>query len=92
MKWVTLNIEDCSDSFSFELSESRGINLSTSSYGGLGICNGAIITHAYDDSAGGDTFFDGNRNLPVDGAYRFTGTWEDDANTQYRFAAPLEVV
>lgn len=59
--------------------------------GGLGICRGAIITHAYDDAIGGDTFFDGSNSRPSDGAYKMTGDWEDDETTQYHYAAPIEV-
>ena len=59
--------------------------------GGLGICRGAIITHAYDDAMGGDTFFDGGDTIPSDGAYKLTGDWEDDETTQYHYVAPIEV-
>ncbi len=59
--------------------------------GGLGICKGAVLTHAYDDVMGGDTFFDGAETVPKDGGYSLSGDWEDDESTQYRYSMPLEV-
>ena len=59
--------------------------------GGLGICKGAVLTHAYDDVMGGDTFFDGAETVPEDGGYSLSGDWEDDESTQYRYSMPLEV-
>ena len=59
--------------------------------GGLGICKGAVLTHAYDDVMGGDTFFDGAETVPEDGGYLLSGDWEDDESTQYRYSMPLKV-
>ena len=59
--------------------------------GGLGLCRGAVLTHAYDDLIGGDTMFDGAETVPEDGAYLLSGDWEDDESTQYRYSMPLEV-
>ena len=59
--------------------------------GGLGVCKGAVLTHAYDDVMGGDTFFDGAETEPADGGYSLSGDWEDDEATQYRYSLPLEV-
>ena len=59
--------------------------------GGLGVCKGAVLTHAYDDVMGGDTFFDGAETVPEDGGYSLSGDWEDDESTQYRYSMPLEV-
>ncbi|MBR4258160.1 MAG: hypothetical protein IKQ17_03930, partial [Kiritimatiellae bacterium] len=59
--------------------------------GGLGVCKGAVLTHAYDDVMGGDTFFDGAETVPEDGGYSLSGDWEDDESTKYRYSMPLEV-
>ena len=48
-----------------------------------------VLTHAYDDAAGGDTLFDGAETVPVMGDYEITGTITDDETTEYRYTAPL---
>ena len=59
--------------------------------GGMGVGNGAVFTHAFDDTLGGDTFFDGGATRPSEGEYALSGTWEYDEATQYRYEAPHEI-
>lgn len=59
--------------------------------GATGICSGAIFTHAYDDTVGGDTFFDGAETSPKDGCYSLEGSWIADNTTEYRYSMPVEV-
>ncbi|MBQ9430238.1 MAG: hypothetical protein IJU44_01680 [Kiritimatiellae bacterium] len=53
--------------------------------GAYGVCSGVVMTHAYDDVAGGDTFLDGNATEPEYDGYSLNGNWVDDAATEYRY-------
>ena len=57
--------------------------------GGTCLARGAVFTHAYDDTVGGDALFDGAETTPVANDYEITGTITDDETTEYRYTAPL---
>ena len=53
--------------------------------GGSCTALGAIFTHLYDDTIGGDTLDDGDATKPVTGEYQVTGNVTDDDTTEYRY-------
>lgn len=65
----------------------------TISGGATCIAKGVIFTHINDDTAGGDTMYDGEAKMPIMGDYEIDvqGTIEDDDATEYRYFPPQEL-
>lgn len=53
--------------------------------GGACVANGVIFTHIADDTAGGDTLFDGDASFPVADVYSLSGTLTTDSDTELRY-------
>ena len=56
--------------------------------GGNCTAKGAIFTHVNDDTAGGDTLYDGDSAAPKMGEYTIIGNIVDDDTTEYRYMPP----
>ena len=56
--------------------------------GGSFVAEGAVFTHLYDDTAGGDTMGDGGDREPSAGAYSVSGSVQDDETTEWRYGPP----
>ena len=58
---------------------------------GTCVVHGVIFTHINDDTAGGDTLFDGAATSPAWDDYAVSGTVADDDATEYRYSAPVAI-